>query len=237
MTRRSVRSPVTPLGLALATAVSAQLSVAGAAVSACPVLEMELSDDARLTARVRGVPLDCVLAEVASRVGMEVRGGVDAVPTASDLVDVPLAAALSRLLGSRSYLLQLEGDRPLRLTFLGSIDTPRSAPSARPGASEVAPALRRALLEDPDVRSRQSALERIETMPRLPAELVASVAEQDFDPSMRRRALDLLAARAGGDPAGRVAAEILVRNDPDPAVREAAAAVLRANVGTPSIAP
>jgi hypothetical protein len=237
MTRRSVRWLVAPLGLALATALSAPHSFASAAVSSCPVLEVDLSDDARLTARVRGAPLDCVLAEVASLVGMEVRGGVDDASVSSDLVDMPLAAALSRLLGSRSYFLQLEGDRPLRLTFLGSIDAPRSAATARPGTSAVAPALRSALLEDPDSRARRSALDRVEALPRLPAELVASVAEQDFDPSMRRRALDLLAARAGGDPAGRVAAEILVRSDPDPAVREAAAAVLRAAVATPSTAP
>jgi hypothetical protein len=197
---------------------------------------MNLSDDSRLTARVRGAPLDCVLAEVAALVGMEIRGGGGEAIVSSDLVDLPLAAALARLLGSRSYFLQLEGDRPLRLTFLGSSDPPRSPPATRPGASEVAPALRRALLDDPDVGSRQKALERVEAMPRLPAELIASVAEQDFDPSMRRRALDLLAARAGGDPAGRVAAEVLVRNDPDPAVREAAAAVLRANAA-PSTAP
>jgi hypothetical protein len=233
MTRRSGRWPVAPLGLALATAMSAPLSFASVSASSCPVLEMELSDGARLTAIVRGAPLHCVLAEVASLVGMEVRGGVDDASVSSDLVEVPLTAALSRLLGSRSYFLQLEGDRPLRLTFLGSIHPPGNAPAGRPSTSEVGPALRHALLEDPDLGSRRTALDLLEAMPRLPAELVASVAEQDFDPSMRRRALDLLAARAGGDPAGRVAAEVLVRNDPDPTVREAAAAVLRAHVATP----
>jgi hypothetical protein len=209
--------------------MSAPLSFASAAASSCPVLEMELSNNARLTARVRGAPLDCVLAEVASLVGMEVRGGVDDASVSSDLVDMPLRVALSRLLGSRSYLLQLEGDRPIRISFLGTGGDSRSAPTLLPRAEfDAAPAaLRKTLLEDPDVRKRQGALDRLEALPRLPTELVASVAEQDFDPSMRRRALDLIAARGGGDPAGRVAAEILVRNDPDPAVREAAAAVLR----------
>lgn len=195
---------------------------------------MQLSDDARLTAEIRGAPLDCVLADIASLVGMEVRGSVDDAPVAADVVRTPLVTALSRLLGTRSYLLQFAGDRPLRLSFLGSQDPSQRTSAVPRTASEVAPALRSALLDDPDVGARRAALERIETMPRLPAELVASVAEQDFDPAMRRRALDLLAARATGDPAGRVAAEVLVRNDPDAAVREAAAAVLRANVATPT---
>jgi hypothetical protein len=226
------------LGLFLA-ATSVPRTALASEASPCPALAIEVSDAARLTGAIRDVPLDCVLEEIAAIAGMEIVGAVDDAPVSSNLVRTPAVTALSRLLGARSYLLQLEGERPVRISFLGPTTHSRPEPTTRArGAEVVSAALRHTALDDPDVTKRHEALDRVASLPRLPVEIVASVAEQDIDPTMRRRALDLLASRGDGDPAGRVAAEILVRNDPDPDVRAAAAEVLRraARASAPAIA-
>jgi hypothetical protein len=188
-----------------------------------------------------GVPISCVIEEIARQTGAEVRGTADDVAVTFDLTGIPLGAALARLLEGRSYFLLFREGRLARISLLGDRALVAHASPTGSGGSRtdvghtVPPAaddavvgeLRSTLLENPHVGDRKAALDRLQSLPRAPTELLAKVAREDFDPGMRRQALFVIAALGELDGNARSAAEVLQRNDPDRSVREAAAAVLR----------
>lgn len=196
-----------------------------------------------MSGSVRGAPLHCVVAEVASLTGASVEGKAEdrRVSFAFAKVDVP--AALSRILGARSYLLDFRAERLARITLIDGSAPPGAASAGAPrparepfastpsgpadDASDELSEVRRILLDEPNLVARRDALTRLEALPRPPPELIAAVAQQDFDPTMRRRALELATRQSVPDVQLFSAAEVLVRSDLAPEVRAAAAELLR----------
>jgi hypothetical protein len=220
---------------ALLIALAACGALPASAGASCAPGGLTITDGALVSGTTAGAPLACVLEEVARLTGAELRGTVDDATVAFDLRAVPLESAFSRLLQDRSYLLVFREERLARIALLGgsngvALASPPASPETTTAISQPSgidvEGLRHDLLEEPRTSVRKAALDRLQAMPRPPIELVAKMAQDDFDPALRRQALSLIAAQSSLDPAGRAAAEVLVRNDPDPSVRATAAEVL-----------
>ncbi|HZP42535.1 MAG TPA: zf-HC2 domain-containing protein [Candidatus Binatia bacterium] len=89
--------------------------------------------DDLLSVHVVNMPIDALLAEIARQAGATVRGGPAGRAVSTSFDDVPLPAALSRLLGAGNFSLVYGDGRRLRVVeLLGS--------AAAAGAAEPAPA-------------------------------------------------------------------------------------------------
>ena len=175
----------------------AGLTVAGPAAGATS-LTMALHGGL-LTADVAGTPVSRVMQEVGRLTGAEVRwlGAVGEEPISVRFTDVPLADAIARLVGPRSFLLVASAAGALppitRVVILASGERPVLEP------------------ETPRVRSEDAE-----------GALDAAAALAPQAPAARRRAIDELARVAQQEPQAWMVLTELSRHEPDRAVREAA---------------
>lgn len=190
-------------------------------------------DGGRLSLEASAEPLDVVLGAVGAAAGLEVPVLGEAGGTYSgQLRAVPLADALRRILGARSFMLQYRPDgSPERLVVLGAASAPAAKPSPEVEAPPVAAYVdipspdeeERFVVERLTARDLGARVVGVRRLGRLPPERVAAIATplvgSEREPVVRAELATTL-GQAGG-PASVPLLERLL-GDPDPIVRRAA---------------
>ena len=118
--------------------------VAGPVNADDPTDDVVRYENGRLTVRAMNAPLDRLLGQIAAATGATIRGGMPNRTGSFDFTDRPLSDALSRMLGSESFMLTYAPDGSLRtIRLLGrgeavvAVASPAPAPS--PGPAPAAP--------------------------------------------------------------------------------------------------
>jgi hypothetical protein len=153
----------------------------------------------RVSVAAAGTSLTAALADVARQAGLAVHGGALGGETAIaiELTDVPVEAALARLLRGGSYVLGYSGDR---LSDVWVLSAPPGAPVARPARAPQSPPA--------------SRLERLTSGAAVATAVLVGQALRDPEPVVRAEALARLPMDALGKDTVRAALA-----DPHPEVR------------------
>jgi hypothetical protein len=178
----------------------------------------------RVTVVAHDATLVRVVADVARQARLTIHGGVPGgdVPVAIELADVPVEAALARLLRGGSYVLGYSDGRLSDVWLVSAPETPPAAvtrtAAPRPARKPAEDALRRGLA-DPSPAARLAWLAAGQPVP---APILAEHALRDPEPAVRAEALARLSAHdAFGADVLRAATA-----DPDPEVRALAHGLL-----------
>jgi hypothetical protein len=161
----ALRALSTAAGIALCIAISSAPS-RGADDGAERVVQYR---DGRLTVRLSKAPVDEVLAEVAKATGAEIRGRPAPREVTAAFTDVPLAAALERLLGRQNFMLRYADGRPRIIDVVGtSSATPLAGSSGTPAiVSSLIPTIHatpaRSVTPDASPVPRRGSVVRMET--------------------------------------------------------------------------